>query len=75
MLALRRHYQGAGNTTRRIGEATRIRESLHYRNERALPFASYLSKMQHRFNPFKENEETYSDAMKLRFLFDSSKHP
>ena len=45
MLALRRHYPGEGNTTRRIGEATRIRESLHYRNERALPFASYLSKM------------------------------
>ena len=75
MLALRRHYQGEGNTTRRIGEATRIREFLHYRNERALPFASYLSKMQHMFTLLKENEETYSDAMKLRFLFDSSKHP
>ena len=75
MLALRSHYQGEGNTTRRIGEATRIRETLHYRNERALPFASYLSKMQHMFTLFKENEETYSDAMKLRFLFDSAKHP
>ena len=75
MLALRRHYQGEGNTTWRIGEATRIRESLHYRNERALTFESYLSKMQHMFTLFKENEETYSDAMKLRFLLDSSKHP
>ena len=27
------------------------------------------------FTLFKENEETYSDAMKLRFLFDLSKHP
>ena len=31
--------------------------------------------MQHMFTLFKENEETYSDAMKLRFLFDSSKNP
>ena len=53
MLALRSHYQGEGNTTRRIGEATCIRETLHYRNERALPFASYLSKMQHMFTLFK----------------------
>ena len=75
MLALRRHYPEEGNTTRHIGEATRICESLHYRNEHALPFASYLSKMQHMFTLFKENEETYIDAMKLRFLFDSSKHP
>ena len=27
------------------------------------------------FTLFKENEETYSNAMKLRFLFDSSKYP
>ena len=27
------------------------------------------------FTLFKENEDTYSDAMKLRFLFDSLKHP
>ena len=31
--------------------------------------------MQHIFTLFKENEETYSDAMKLRFLFDLSNHP
>ena len=27
------------------------------------------------FTLFKENNETYRDAMKLRFLFDSAKHP
>ena len=31
--------------------------------------------MQHMFTLFKENEETYNDAMKLYFLFDSAKHP
>ena len=75
MLNLHSHYQGEGNTTRRIEEATRIRETFHYRNERALPFAYYLSKMQNMFTLFEENEETYIDAMKLRFLLDSAKHP
>ena len=55
MLALRSHNQGEGNTTWSIGEATRIRETLHCRNECTLPFAFYLSKMQHMFTMFKEN--------------------
>ena len=42
MSALRAHYQGEGNTTIRITKAKRLRESLHYRNERGLPFVSYL---------------------------------
>ena len=46
MTALRAHYQGEGNTTIRIAEAERLYDSLHYRNERDLPFASYLLKMQ-----------------------------
>ena len=46
MADLRAHYQGEGNTTRRITKAERLRNSLHYRNDRGLPFASYLSMMQ-----------------------------
>ena len=52
MASLRAHYQGEGNTTRRIAEAKRLRDSLHYRNECGLPFASYLSKTQHMFTLF-----------------------
>ena len=32
MAALREHYQGEGNTTRRISKAERLRDSLYYRN-------------------------------------------
>jgi hypothetical protein len=39
------HYQGAGNTTCRIAEATRLRETLHYKNEWLLSFAIFLSKV------------------------------
>ena len=41
MSALRAHYQGEGNTTRRIAEAKRLRNSLYNQNERGLPFTSY----------------------------------
>ena len=75
MSALRAHYQGKGNTTRRIAKAERLRDSLHYRNERGLPFASYLSKIQQMFTLFEENKEPYSDATKLWFLYDTIKHP
>ena len=73
--ALRAHYQGEGNTTRRIAEAERLCNSLHYRKGCGLPFASYSSYMQHMFTFFEENKEPYSDAMKLRFLYDTIKHP
>ena len=75
MSALRAHYQGEGNTTRRIAEAERLRDSLHYRNEHGLPFASYLSKTQQMFTLLEENKEPYSDATKLWFLYETIKHP
>ena len=74
MAALRSHYQGEGNKTRRIAEAERLRNLLHYRNESGLNFASYLSKMQRIFTLFKDNKEPYSDEMKLWFLYDTIKH-
>ena len=33
LTALNAHYQGAGNMARKIGEVTRLRETLHYKNE------------------------------------------
>ena len=75
MAALRAHYQVEGNTTQCISEAEHLHDSLHYLNERGLPFASYLSKMQQIFTLFEENKQPYSDAMKLRFLYDTIKHP
>ena len=34
--ALRTHYKGAGNTNQRIAEASRLNETLHYKNESSL---------------------------------------
>jgi hypothetical protein len=70
MMALRAHYQGEGNQTRRIGDAERLRETLHYRAENALPFSTFLAKCQQMFNLFEQVSEPYSEAMKLRFLLE-----
>ena len=47
MVALRRHYAGEGNSTRRIADAKKIQSSLHYyKTERALPFNKFLDSLQ-----------------------------
>jgi len=73
--ALCAHYQGAGNTTRRIAEATRLRETLHYKNKRLLSFATFLSKVQHMFNLFEEEDETFTESAKFRFLMEKVQNP
>ena len=70
MKALRAHYHGEGNTTRRVGEAGRLRDTLHYKSEGALPFSTFLAKCQHMFNLFHQVNEPYSPPMKTRFLLD-----
>ena len=55
MSALRAHYKGEINTTRRIAKAERLCNSILYINECGLNFASYLSKMQQMFTLFEDN--------------------
>jgi hypothetical protein len=42
--ALQAHYGGKGNTSVRIKEAEVLRNSLHYKNERAMSFEKFLTK-------------------------------
>jgi hypothetical protein len=73
--ALRDHYSGEGNTSRRIAAAERLRDSLHYKNERALPFSSFLDKLQKMFNIFKEENEEITEQAKVRMLLKKVEHP
>ena len=70
IVALRAHYRGEGNQTRRIGTAEGLRDTLHYKSESAMPFATFLSKCQRMFNLFEQTGEPYVEPAKLRFLFD-----
>jgi hypothetical protein len=57
MEALRGHYSGEGNTSRRIAVAERYRDTLHYKNEKALSFSMFLDKkIQTMFNIFETKE-------------------
>ena len=75
MEALRKHYSGEGNTSRRIADAERLRDTLHYKNERALPFSTFLDKMQRMFNIFHEEDEVISEQAKVRMLLKKVEHP
>ena len=41
---LRNHFSGEENSTRRITDTARLTYTLHYKNERSLPFETFLSK-------------------------------
>jgi hypothetical protein len=75
MDALRKHYSGEGNTSRRIATAERIRDTLHYKNERALSFSAFLDKLQKMFNIFEEENEEISEQAKVRMLLKKVEHP
>ena len=74
MKALRDHFAGEGNVTRRIAEAERLRDSLHYKNERSLSFKPFLTKSQKMFNIFEKHGEGMEEDAKIRFLFKNVQH-
>ena len=50
MKALRDHFFGEGNTSKRMTEAERMKETLHYKSERSLIFENFLTKCQKIYN-------------------------
>jgi hypothetical protein len=75
MEALRSHYSGEGNTSRRIAVAERYREHLHYKNEKALSFSIFLDKIQTMFNIFEAEGESMQEQAKVRMLLKKVEHP
>jgi hypothetical protein len=75
MQALRRHYTGEGNISRRITTAEALRTSLHYKQEKYLTFSNFLDRMQKMFNIFEEEKEPISETAKVRMLLQKIDHP
>jgi hypothetical protein len=71
MKALQDHFSGEGNATRNIAEADRLKESLHYKSERSMPFETFLTNCQRMYNIYEKEQEKMEDDAKLRFLFKS----
>lgn len=74
MSALRDHFLGEGNVTRSLTEAERLRESLHYKNERSMPFETFLTQCQRMYNIFEQENEPMAEDAKIRFMFKSIHH-
>lgn len=74
MLALRDHYAGEGNSTRRIAEAKRIQSTLHYKTERALPFNKFLDMLQKMFTIYYEEGEELTERAKIDELLSKVQH-
>ena len=73
MIALQNHFSGEGNASRTIALAERLKETLHYRNEKAMSFETFLSKCQKMFNIFKHQGEEMNEQAKIRFLLKQVK--
>lgn len=74
MKALRDHFLGEGNATRSLATAEGLRETLHYKNERSMPFETFLTQCQKMFNIFSQEGEPYPENAKIRFLFQAIQH-
>ena len=74
-IELRRHFQGEGNASRRIAIAERMEQTLHYRNERAMAFEVFLSKVQRMYNIFSQQNEPRTEDAKVRFLLKKTQCP
>ena len=74
MEALRNHYGGEGNTSRRIAQAERYRDTLHYKHEKSMSFSTFLDNMQKMFNIFEVENEVISEQAKVRMLLKKVQH-
>ena len=70
--ALQRHYAGEGDSTRRITDAKKIQNTLHYKSERSLPSNKFLDSLQRMFTIFEEEHEPLTERAKMDELL--SKH-
>lgn len=74
MEALRAHY-GEGNNSRQIATAQQLQSTLHYKGKKALEFGIYLDKVKEMFNIFSDCGEPFTEAAKLRYLWDTIESP
>ena len=71
---LHNHFSGKSNATRNMANAERLRESLHYKSERSMPFEGFLTKCQKMYNIYEREGGPMSEEAKIRFLFKKVVH-
>ena len=74
MEALCNHYGGKGNASQHMAMAEKLRETLHYKSERSMPFSTFLDCMQKMFIIFQEEGEEFTENAKVRELLKHVQH-
>jgi hypothetical protein len=74
ILALRHHYAVKGNSTRQITDAKSIQTSLFYKTERALPFNTFLDRLQKMFFIYEDEGEALTERAKVEELLKKVQH-
>ena len=67
--ALVDHYSGARFQSRQLATAELLDKTLHYINEREIPFTQFSIKLQHTFNLYREHDQELTINSKLQHLF------
>jgi hypothetical protein len=73
ILTLKAHYGGVGNVTRRLADADNTYQNLYYKAEKSMPFERFLNKAQDMWNIYEENNQSYNEVAKIRWLFQQVK--
>ena len=74
MQALRDHFAGEGNASRRIAEADRLQKHLHYKSEKAMSFETFLTQCQKMYHIYETEGDPWKEDKKIRFLFNKAEH-
>ena len=65
------YFSGEGNSNRRLAVADNLRDTLHYKSERAMKFATFLTKVEEMCNIYESAGEKWAwdDEKKIRWLW------
>ena len=67
--ALVNHYSGFIFARCQIAEAVQLDKTLHYKNQRTIPFATFILKLQHMFNLYRDVDQELTQNIKLQHFF------
>jgi predicted transcriptional regulator len=62
-----------GNVTRRLTDADHTYQNLYYKAKKSLSFEKFLNKAQDMWNIYEENNQSYNEVTKIRWLFQQVK--
>jgi hypothetical protein len=75
MIALRMHYEGEGEVSKRIGVAHATLDSSLYRNEFTFSFERFSTRMKMAFTVLEKHGEPYAEMTKVKMLNDRIQIP